>query len=156
MVFRLRFLLKYNTRDEVGLLQRGSGGVGEIQGAVNSYEEESPLYGFIHYRRRNVVLKYVPEGTSRLLLGKLGYNCLETGWLMIPNSTTGRTLPINHRKIFSLRCGVHILGSFRANRLCPLIDLLFTHSRITQVSTRFSNEEPRSYLRRCLREWNHP
>ena len=41
----------------------------EAQEAVNGYEEESPLYGFIHYRRRKVVLKYVPEGTSRLLLG---------------------------------------------------------------------------------------
>lgn len=66
---RSRFLLKYNTRDEVGLLHRGKGGVGEIQEAVNAYEEESPLYGFIHYRRRKVVLKYVPEGTSRLLQG---------------------------------------------------------------------------------------
>ena len=67
--FAFRFLLKYNTRDEVGLLQRGKSGVAEAQEAVNGYEEESPLYGFIHYRRRKVVLKYVPEGTSRLLLG---------------------------------------------------------------------------------------
>ncbi len=54
-------------------MQRGKGGVAEVQEVVHGYEEESPLYGFIHYRRRKVVLKYVPEGTSRLLLGTLGH-----------------------------------------------------------------------------------
>jgi len=54
----------------VGLLGRGIGGLGEVQEAVNAYEEQSPLFGFIQYRRRKVVLKYVPEGTSRLLQGK--------------------------------------------------------------------------------------
>lgn len=68
-MFHSRFLLKYNTRDEVGLLEQGHGGVGEVQDAVSRYQEESPLFGFIHYRRRKVVLKYVPEGTSRLLQG---------------------------------------------------------------------------------------
>lgn len=66
---RRRFLLKYISRDEVGLLERGSGGLLEVQEAVNRYEEQSPLFGFIQYRRRKVILKYVPEGTSRLLQG---------------------------------------------------------------------------------------
>lgn len=39
---------------------------------VKQYGEQSPLYGFINYRRRKVVLKYIPEGTSRLLQGKSG------------------------------------------------------------------------------------
>lgn len=65
-----RLLVKYIGRDEVGLLGRGTGGLGEVQGAVNAYEEQSPLFGFIQYRRRKVVLKYVPEGTTRLLQGK--------------------------------------------------------------------------------------
>lgn len=39
---------------------------------VKQYGEQSPLYGFINYRRRKVVLKYVPEGTSRLLQGMSG------------------------------------------------------------------------------------
>lgn len=64
-----RFLLKYTTRDEVGLYEKGSGGLAEAKEAVNCYEEQSPLFGFIQYRRRKVILKYVPEGTSRLLQG---------------------------------------------------------------------------------------
>lgn len=38
--------------------------------AVDQYSELSPLYGFIHYRRRKVLLKYLPDGISRLLQGK--------------------------------------------------------------------------------------
>ncbi|KAL8712093.1 MAG: hypothetical protein Q9220_003527 [cf. Caloplaca sp. 1 TL-2023] len=63
------FLLKYNTRDEVGLLKRGSGGVVDIRESIALNDEQSPLYGFVHYRRRKVILKYIPEGTSRLLQG---------------------------------------------------------------------------------------
>ena len=64
-----RFLLKYLSRDEVGLFERGNSGLAEAKEAVNRYEEQSPLFGFIQYRRRKVILKYVPEGTSRLLQG---------------------------------------------------------------------------------------
>ena len=65
-----RFLLRYTSRDEVGLLEKGSGGLAELEEAVNRYEEQSPLYGFIQYRRRKVILKYIPDGTSRLLQGE--------------------------------------------------------------------------------------
>lgn len=40
-----------------------------MRGAVEKYEAKSPLYGMVQYRRRKVILKYVPEGTSRLLQG---------------------------------------------------------------------------------------
>lgn len=33
--------------------------------------EDSPLYGFIRFRRRSVLVKYVPEATSRVLKGEL-------------------------------------------------------------------------------------
>ena len=65
-----RFLLKYISRDEVGLLGKGNGGLVEVEEVVNRFEEQSPLYGFIQYRRRKVILKYMPEGTSRLLQGQ--------------------------------------------------------------------------------------
>ena len=68
--FTFRLLLKYTSRDEVDLLGRGGGGLPEVQEVVDRYQEQSPLFGFIHYRRRKVVLKYVPAGTSRLLQGK--------------------------------------------------------------------------------------
>lgn len=67
--FFCRFLLKYVSREEVGLLEKGNGGLVELQEAVNRYKEPSPLYGFIQYRRRKVILKYIPEGTTRLLQG---------------------------------------------------------------------------------------
>jgi hypothetical protein len=70
MVLFTRFLLKYVSRDEVELLNRGSSGVVEIRGVISQYTEESPLYGFIRYRRRSILIKYVPEGTSRLIQGK--------------------------------------------------------------------------------------
>ena len=77
-MFRFRFLLQYSSRDEVTLLEKGTGGVGELQDAVDDFEDASPLFGFIHYRRRKVVLKYVPEGTSRLLQGK---NAVSLRWI---------------------------------------------------------------------------
>jgi hypothetical protein len=65
-----RLLLKYSSRDEVTLLSRGTGGVPDVRVAVEGYEEKSPLYGFLQYRRRKVVLKYVPDGVSRLIQGE--------------------------------------------------------------------------------------
>lgn len=67
--FRYRFLLKYTSRDSVELLARGQRGVLEARDAITKYNESSPLYGLIIYRRRKVLIKYVPEGTSRVLLG---------------------------------------------------------------------------------------
>lgn len=64
-----RFLLKYIARDVVDLLNAGTGGVTEVREAIEQYEEKSPLYGFVQYRRRKVLLKFMPEGTSRLLQG---------------------------------------------------------------------------------------
>ncbi|KAF4336818.1 hypothetical protein FBEOM_9277 [Fusarium beomiforme] len=65
------FLLKYASRDEVELLGRGSGGVVEVRNNVAEYEETSPLYGFLRYRRRNVVIKYLPEDCSRLIQARV-------------------------------------------------------------------------------------
>lgn len=66
-----RFLLKYVSRDEVELLGKGNGGIVEIRNTIAQFEESSPLYGFLRYRRRNVVIKYVPEDCSRLVQGVL-------------------------------------------------------------------------------------
>ena len=66
-----RFLLKYAARDEIELLGRGNGGIVEIRNAIAQYEEPAaPLFGFLRYRRRNVVIKYVPEECSRLVQGE--------------------------------------------------------------------------------------
>ncbi|KFY72062.1 hypothetical protein V499_07786 [Pseudogymnoascus sp. VKM F-103] len=65
------FLLKYVTRDEIDVLGRGNNGILEIRNAIASYEEPSPLFGFLKYRRRNVLIKYVPEGCSRLIQARV-------------------------------------------------------------------------------------
>ncbi|MCJ1433308.1 hypothetical protein MMC27_002667 [Xylographa pallens] len=65
------FLLKYITRDEIDLLRAGTGGVVELRDAVTEYEEKSPLFGLLHHGREQVLLKYLPEGTSRLLQARL-------------------------------------------------------------------------------------
>jgi hypothetical protein len=72
---RNRFLLKYATRDEVELLGRGSGGIVEIRNNIAHYQEKSPLYGFLRYRRRNVLIKYLPEDCSRLIQGESALSC---------------------------------------------------------------------------------
>lgn len=51
------------------MLSSGTGGVAEMRGAVTAYDETNPLYGFLKYRRRNVLVKYLPEGCSRLIQG---------------------------------------------------------------------------------------
>jgi hypothetical protein len=63
------FLLKYASRDEVDILGHGNGGISELRDAVAAYDETNPLYGFLKYRRRKVLIKYLPEGCSRLIQG---------------------------------------------------------------------------------------
>ncbi|TPX09469.1 uncharacterized protein E0L32_009357 [Thyridium curvatum] len=65
------FLLKYASRDEVELLGRGNGGIVEIRNSIAQYEEASPLFGFLRYRRRNVIIKYLPEDCSRLVQARM-------------------------------------------------------------------------------------
>lgn len=64
-----RFLLKYASRDEIEILSNGNGGITEMRNAIAAYEETNPLYGYLKYRRRNVLVKYLPEDCSRLIQG---------------------------------------------------------------------------------------
>lgn len=64
-----RFVLKYAARDEVELLDQGAGGLPEVRKAIENYEETSPLYGFLRYRRRVVIIRFLPDGCSRLIQG---------------------------------------------------------------------------------------
>jgi hypothetical protein len=63
------FLVRYISRDKVTLLASGAAGLSEARAAILQYTELSPLYGLVVYRRRKVLVRYVPEGTSRLLQG---------------------------------------------------------------------------------------
>ena len=71
MLTLCRFLLNYTSRDEVDLLSHGTEGFVEAREAIAKYEEESPLFGLVVYKKKKALLKYVPEGTSRLLQGDL-------------------------------------------------------------------------------------
>ncbi|KAG9555255.1 hypothetical protein KCU79_g10931, partial [Aureobasidium melanogenum] len=70
-------LVKYISRDEVALLGYGNAGLSEARNAILQYEELSPLYGLVVYRRRKVLVKYVPEGTSRLLQARTAVHLRE-------------------------------------------------------------------------------
>ncbi|KAI3339022.1 hypothetical protein F4824DRAFT_457897 [Ustulina deusta] len=61
------FLLKYASRDEVDILDAGNGGISDLRNAIAQYKDPSPLYGFLRYRRRSVIVKYIPENCSRLI-----------------------------------------------------------------------------------------
>ncbi|KAJ0162179.1 hypothetical protein CTA2_4992 [Colletotrichum tanaceti] len=69
------FLLKYASRDDVELLGRGTGGIVEIRNNIAQFENENddnaPLFGFLKYRRRNVVIKYLPDDCSRLVQARV-------------------------------------------------------------------------------------
>src|SRR5437588_1418402 len=73
MLGYVRFWIKYASRDDVEFLCKGSNGSEEMREAAANEPGDSPLYGFIRFRRRNILIKYVPEGTSRVLKGKLDF-----------------------------------------------------------------------------------
>lgn len=64
-----RFLLHYVSRDDIELLAKGSNGAVEMRERIAKEPDDSPLYGFLRYRRRNILIKYLPEATSRVLKG---------------------------------------------------------------------------------------
>ncbi|KAJ4355395.1 uncharacterized protein N0V89_003411 [Didymosphaeria variabile] len=82
------FLLKYASRDSVEILTRGTGGAAEARTAIAAYEEKSPLYGFLLYRRRKVLIKYVPESTSRLLQARVAVHFTAITDKFTPHDTT--------------------------------------------------------------------
>ena len=59
----------------------------EIRNTIAQFEEPAPLYGFLRYRRRNVLIKYVPEECSRLVQGE---NLLLTLKDQLANISTAR------------------------------------------------------------------
>ena len=100
-----RFLLKYVSRDEVVLLGRGNGGIVEIRNAIAQFEEPAaPLFGFLRYRRRNVVIKYVPEECSRLVQGE-SCRTVRSNFRreLTFVSTSDSSLQCRHRTIFPTR-----------------------------------------------------
>ena len=70
------------------LLASGTNGTEGMRLAAYTQPDDSPLYGFIKFRRRAVLVKYVPDGTSRVVKGafvwilrsRLAGNLKQDGW----------------------------------------------------------------------------
>ncbi|TGZ84820.1 hypothetical protein EX30DRAFT_367960 [Ascodesmis nigricans] len=82
------FWLKYTTRDEVELLTSGSNGAEGMRLAAYTQPDDSPLYGFIKFRRRAVLVKYVPEGTSRVVKARSQVHFALVAERFSPHDTT--------------------------------------------------------------------
>lgn len=113
--------MSYVTRDTVDLLAQGSGGVSEARKAVESYEEKSPLYGVVQYRRKKFILKYVPDGTSRLLQGMsamANFHSHTPRVLTCYLSTPRCSVSVHPRHLHSLRYRLLFCFSTRIVRKC--------------------------------------
>jgi hypothetical protein len=68
--------MHYTSRDTVDVLSQGTKGVTELREAAEKYYNgtdaettKGPLFGMIDFRRRKVLIKLVPDDTSRLVKG---------------------------------------------------------------------------------------
>ncbi|PVH79193.1 hypothetical protein DL98DRAFT_230156 [Cadophora sp. DSE1049] len=139
------FLLKYASRDEVELAGRGNGGIVEIRNAIAQFEEPSPLFGFLRYRRRNVVIKYVPEECSRLVQARVTVHFNAVTERFSPHDTV---FPITTAKelrdtTLSAACSLHTASgstssstsSLRRRRLMEIAEDAEEETRAKRQST---------------------
>ncbi|KAK0128404.1 hypothetical protein ONS95_000377 [Cadophora gregata] len=139
------FLLKYASRDEVELAGRGNGGIVEIRNAIAQFEEPSPLFGFLRYRRRNVVIKYVPEECSRLVQARVSVHFNAVTERFSPHDTV---FPITTAKelrdtTLSAACSLHTASgstssstsSLRRRRLMEIAEDAEEETRAKRQST---------------------
>ncbi|CAK7564091.1 MAG: hypothetical protein SEPTF4163_001974 [Sporothrix epigloea] len=103
----------YASRDEVALHDRGTGGVIEFRNAIAQYEEESPLYGFLKYRRRNVIIKYLPDNCSRLVQARVTVHFTAVCEHFAPYNTTFSIADAKELKDtkLSAACSLHTASS---------------------------------------------
>ncbi|KAM3071887.1 hypothetical protein ACMFMG_009737 [Clarireedia jacksonii] len=139
------FLLKYASRDEVELMGRGNGGIVEIRNAIGQYEEPSPLFGFLRYRRRNVVIKYVPDGCSRLVQARVTVHFNAVTEKFAPHDTTFEITDSKELRdtTLSAACSLHTASgsissstsSLRRRRLMEIAEDEEEDSKINRQST---------------------
>jgi hypothetical protein len=96
-----RLLLKYISRDEIELLGKGTAGFTEARDTIQKYDDEAPLFGLVRYRRRSILIKYTPEGTSRLAQGRI---YLPERSLLMLGSSCYCSLSGHIRAVLSSRC----------------------------------------------------
>ncbi|CCU75115.1 GPI-anchored cell surface glycoprotein [Blumeria hordei DH14] len=146
-------LLKYATRDEIVLLEQGNGGVTEIRNAIANYEEPSPLFGFLRYRRRNVVIKYVPEDCSRLIQARATVHISAISDRFVPHETVfSISSPKELRdSALSAACSLHTASASTSSSSSSLY-----RQRLMEI-TEEEEEEIRAKRESCFpQELNEP
>ncbi|KAI9760892.1 MAG: Serine/threonine-protein kinase tel1 [Chaenotheca gracillima] len=140
-------LLKYESRDEIAVLGAGDDGVPQVRRAIEEYPDQSPLYGFVRFRAKGVVFKYIPEGTSRLLQARVTVHFQAVIEKFSPHDVV---YPVNKPsdlsdKLLVKACSLHsasgsIASSGSGNRQ-PLDEI--TEDAEEDRSTRGNEEQPR-------------
>ncbi|KAJ5678023.1 uncharacterized protein N7477_003656 [Penicillium maclennaniae] len=159
-------LLHYTARDEVALLDRGTGGVPEVRNAIDNYEEISPLYGFLQYRRRKVILRYMPEGLSRLIQARSNVQFQSVLDKFTPNDTVLTLTQASelNESALSSACLLHTAsgsitsssGSLRRRRLMEITEDAEESGTKEEKRSRGQSRSRHSFLRRSLRQRRAP
>ncbi|EPE09003.1 prolipoprotein diacylglyceryl transferase [Ophiostoma piceae UAMH 11346] len=141
------FLLKYASRDEIGLLGRGTGGIVEIRDAIDQYEEASPLYGFLKYRRRNVIIKYLPDNCSRLVQARVAVHFNAVCEWFAPYNTTfsiSEAKELKDTKL-SAACSLHTASSSTSSSTSSL-----RRRRLVEIAEEEEEEQQRATKRQSI------
>ncbi|KAI0014791.1 hypothetical protein F4780DRAFT_773984 [Xylariomycetidae sp. FL0641] len=147
------FLLKYASRDEVELFERGNGGVSECRNAVAKFEEPSPLYGFVKYRRRNVVIKYMPEDCSRLIQARAAVHFNAVCERFTPHTTTleiATAEDLNDTKL-SASCSLHAASASSCSSSSSL-----RRRRLNEIAEEEEEEERERKRQSIVKEEERP
>ncbi|EFX02906.1 GPI-anchored cell surface protein [Grosmannia clavigera kw1407] len=147
------FLLKYASRDEVDILGQGTGGIVEIRDAISQYEEPSPLYGFLKYRRRNVLIKYLPESCSRLIQARSVVHFNAVSEKLVPYNTTfdiSTAKELKDTKL-SAACSLHTASSSTSSSTSSL-----RRRRLIEIAEEEEEEQQAAKRQSILKEEDHP
>ncbi|KAI0452208.1 hypothetical protein F5B21DRAFT_352436 [Xylaria acuta] len=141
------FLLKYASRDEIDILDTGNGGISDIRGAIAKYEEPSPLYGFLRYRRRSVIIKYMPEDCSRLVQARAAVHFNAICDQFVHNATfeIGDAKELKDSKL-SAACSLHTASGSSSSSTSSL-----RRRRLNEIAEE-EEEEERERKRKSVKE----
>ncbi|GAP89731.1 putative gpi-anchored cell surface glyco protein [Rosellinia necatrix] len=146
------FLLKYASRDEIDILDSGNGGITDIRSAIARYEEPSPLYGFLRYRRRSVIIKYIPEDCSRLVQARAAvhFNAICD---YFPHNTTfeiGVAKDLKDSKL-SAACSLHAASGSSSSSTSSL-----RRRRLNEIAEEEEEEERERKRQSVVKEEDRP
>ncbi|KAI1337984.1 hypothetical protein F5Y15DRAFT_139638 [Xylariaceae sp. FL0016] len=147
------FLLKYASRDGVELLDSGTGGIVDTRNAIAKYEEPSPLYGFLKYRRRNVIVKYMPEDCSRLIQARAAVHFNAVCEHFTPYSTTFEITVAKDLKDskLSAACSLHAASGSSSSSTSSL-----RRRRLNEIAEEEEEEERERKRQSIVKEEERP